>query len=196
MTLRFAAKTDVGRVREGNEDSYLVREPVFVVADGMGGHLAGTSPRSSRSTSSPKTWMPEPRRRQDSLVNAVKHANAAIFKKSQSDANLSGMGTTCTLVYVADGEARLAHVGDSRAYILRDGKLTQLTDDHTLVNRMVKEGRLRPEDAERHPQRSIITRALGIDENVKVDYKTLDTEAGRPPAPLLRRAQLDDRRER
>jgi protein phosphatase len=108
----------------------------------------------------------------------VRHANAAIFKKSQSDANLAGMGTTCTLIHVADGEARLAHVGDSRAYILRDGKLTQLTDDHTLVNRMVKEGRLRPEDAERHPQRSIITRALGIDENVKVDYRTLSLKPG------------------
>lgn len=177
MTLRFAARSDVGRVREGNEDSYLVREPLFVVADGMGGHLAGDV--ASRLAVEVITEETEGSNgEKESLVNAVKRANEAIFEKSSTDTNLSGMGTTCTMVFIADGEARVAHVGDSRAYLLRDGRLTQVTDDHTLVNRMVKEGRLRPEDAERHPQRSIITRALGVDATVKVDYKTLKLQQG------------------
>jgi protein phosphatase len=177
MTIRFAARTDVGKVREGNEDSYLVREPVFVVADGMGGHLAGdVASQIAVDVITEETERGDGDK--DALVSAIKRANAEIFEKSQNDPNLSGMGTTCTMVVVAGSEARVAHVGDSRAYILRDGTLTQLTDDHTLVNRMVKEGRLRPEDADRHPQRSIITRALGVDANVKVDYRTLQLKQG------------------
>lgn len=178
MNVRYAAKSDVGKVREGNEDSYLVSEPLFAVADGMGGHLAGDV--ASRIAVEVLTKDIDSARSgdRDSLVSAVKHANSAIFEKSQSDSDLSGMGTTCTLLYVVDGEARIAHVGDSRAYLLRKDNLSQLTDDHTLVNRMVKEGRLRPEDAERHPQRSIITRALGVDASVKVDYRTLGLEPG------------------
>jgi protein phosphatase len=154
-----------------------VREPVFVVADGMGGHLAGdVASQIAVDVITEETDRGDGDK--DALVQAIKRANAEIFEKSQNDANLSGMGTTCTMVFVAGSEARVAHVGDSRAYLLRDGALTQLTDDHTLVNRMVKEGRLRPEDAERHPQRSIITRALGVDANVKVDYRTLDLKPG------------------
>lgn len=179
MTIRFAAKSDVGKVREGNEDSYLVREPMFVVADGMGGHLAGdVASQMAVDVITEDMDSGAAHGDRDSLVNAVKHANSAIYEKGRSDNNLSGMGTTLTLVFVADGEARLAHVGDSRAYLLRDGELKQLTDDHTLVNRMVKEGRLRAEDAERHPQRSVITRALGVDANVKVDYRTLKLSTG------------------
>ena len=178
MNVRFAGKSDVGKIREANEDSYLASEPLFAVADGMGGHLAGdVASRIAIDVLTQDIDANGPGDR-DSLVNAVKHANSEIFEKSRTDANLSGMGTTCTLLYVVDGEARIAHVGDSRAYLLRNSNLSQLTDDHTLVNRMVKEGRLRPEEAERHPQRSIITRALGVDENVKVDYRTLDLQAG------------------
>lgn len=178
MSVRYAAKSDVGRVRSGNEDSYLVQEPLFVVADGMGGHLAGDV----ASRMAVDVLMHDLDTRSDNdreaLVNAVKHANSVIFEESQSNTDLSGMGTTCTLMFVSGDEGRIAHVGDSRAYLLREGKLSQLTDDHTLVNRMVKEGRLRPEEADRHPQRSIITRALGVDANVKVDYKTLDLKKG------------------
>jgi PPM family protein phosphatase len=178
VSLRYAAKSDVGRVRQGNEDSYLVQEPLFVVADGMGGHLAGDV----ASRMAVDVLMHDLDTRTDvdreALVSAVQHANEVIFEESQNNPDLSGMGTTCTAVYLNGREARIAHVGDSRAYLLRSGTLSQLTDDHTLVNRMVKEGRIRPEDAERHPQRSIITRALGVDSSVKVDYKTLDLNGG------------------
>ncbi len=173
MRPSIGAKSDVGRVRDGNEDSYLVQDPFFVVADGMGGHLAGdVASRIAVQTISERaddgaTASPE------GLEKAVKEANDAIYQKASSDPSLHGMGTTCTLVLVAGSEIHIAHVGDSRAYLLRSDELTQLTEDHTLVGRMVKEGRLQPEEAEHHPQRSIITRALGVDDQVEVDVLTI-----------------------
>ncbi|MBW3594026.1 MAG: Stp1/IreP family PP2C-type Ser/Thr phosphatase [Actinobacteria bacterium] len=178
MKPSIGAKSDVGRVRDGNEDSYLVQEPIFVVADGMGGHLAGdVASRIAVQTISERAGdgaAADP----EAIEKAVKEANAAIYEKASSDPSLHGMGTTCTLVLVADSEIHIAHVGDSRAYLLRDGELSQLTEDHTLVGRMVKEGRLQPEEAERHPQRSIITRALGVDDHVEVDLQTIPVEEG------------------
>lgn len=178
MNPSVGAKSDVGRVRDGNEDSYLVQEPFFAVADGMGGHLAGdvasrmaiqtiTEHSSGGTDTGP-----------DDLARAMKNANSAIHDKASSDPSLHGMGTTCTLLLVGDSDIHIAHVGDSRAYLLRDGNLAQLTEDHTLVGRMVKEGRLKPEEAENHPQRSIITRALGVDENVEVDLINVSVEEG------------------
>jgi len=178
MKPSVGAKSDVGRVRDGNEDSYLVQDPFFVVADGMGGHLAGdVASRMAVQTISERahdgtTGTPE------GLEKAVREANAAIYEKASSDPSLHGMGTTCTLVLAADNELHIAHVGDSRAYLLRDDELSQLTEDHTLVGRMVKEGRLQPEEAERHPQRSIITRALGVDDQVEVDVLTIPIQEG------------------
>lgn len=176
MTIRYAAKTDVGRVRQVNEDSLLVREPLFAVADGMGGHAAGDV--ASKIAIETLTTDVDGAGDRDTLVGAVQRANSVIFERGQTDPTTSGMGTTCTVVYISGDEARFAHVGDSRAYLLRGGKLAQVTEDHTLVNRMVKEGRLRAEEAERHPQRNVITRALGIDSNVKVDYSTIDLHPG------------------
>lgn len=178
MNYSIGATTDVGQVREGNEDSYLVDEPLFVVADGMGGHLAGdvasstavdviSSHSGSASPDDPQT-----------LAELIRSANAAIWEKARVDPALRGMGTTCTLVLLDGATAHIAHVGDSRAYLLRDRSLQQLTEDHTLVARMVKEGRLRPEEAEHHPQRSIITRALGVDADVEVDLSNLELVAG------------------
>lgn len=178
MKPSIGAKSDVGRVRDGNEDSYLVQEPFFVVADGMGGHLAGdVASRIAVQTISERA-NDGPTATPDGLENAVKDANSAIYEKASSDPSLHGMGTTCTLVLVADSEIHIAHVGDSRAYLLRDGELSQLTEDHTLVGRMVREGRLQPEEAARHPQRSIITRALGVDDHVEVDVLTIPIEEG------------------
>ena len=173
-----AAKTDVGRVRQGNEDSYLVQEPLFAVADGMGGHLGGeiasaTTVETIRSAA--QEAAPHDTAR---LAAMVRQANSAVWEKAQGDPELRGMGTTCTLVLLEEGELHIAHVGDSRAYLLRGDELTQVTEDHTLVNRMVKEGRLKPEEADRHPQRSIITRALGVDAEVEVDELTLGVEEG------------------
>ncbi|MEA2434113.1 MAG: family protein phosphatase [Actinomycetota bacterium] len=178
MNVRVGARSDVGRVREANEDSYLIDEPLYVVADGMGGHLAGDvasdtavkTIKSGADASAPDG--------PDALIQLVRDANKKIWERSQSDASLRGMGTTTTLVLVEGEEAHLAHVGDSRAYLFRDGDLSQITEDHTLVGRMVREGRLRPEEAERHPQRSIITRALGVDSDVDVDTITLRLQEG------------------
>lgn len=176
MKPSIGAKSDVGRVRDGNEDSYLIQEPFFVVADGMGGHVAGdVASRIAVQTISERAG-DGAAASLEGIEKAVKDANAAIHEKATSDPSLHGMGTTCTLVLVADSEIHIAHVGDSRAYLLRNNELSQLTEDHTLVWRMVKEGRLRPEEAERHPQRSIITRTLGVDDHVDVDILTIPIE--------------------
>jgi len=178
MNASVAARSDVGRVREGNEDSYVAKEPVFAVADGMGGHIAGDIASQTavetieRETGNGAALDPQ------RLAGIVQSANAAIWERAQGDPALRGMGTTCTLALLADGKIHLAHVGDSRAYLFRDGELSQVTEDHTLVGRMVREGRLTPEEAERHPQRSIITRALGVDEHVDVDTFTLPVREG------------------
>jgi protein phosphatase len=177
MKLVVGVKTDVGRVREGNQDSYLVEAPLFAVADGMGGHLAGDVAsataiealhnRLSRSEVSP-----------EDLEEAIKIANEEIRSKAGSDPSLSGMGTTCTVLAVDGSTGYVAHVGDSRAYLYRSGELTQLTEDHTLVQRLVQEGRLSEEEAEHHPQRSIITRALGIEDTLEVDSMILELNDG------------------
>lgn len=177
MRPRVAARSDVGRVREGNEDSYVAKEPIFAVADGMGGHIAGDI----ASQTAVETIQQEAGNGAldaDRLVSIVKSANAAIWERSQSDPALRGMGTTCTLAFLDDDQLHLAHVGDSRAYLYRAGEISQVTEDHTLVGRMVREGRLTAEEAERHPQRSIITRALGVDEHVDVDTITLTVQEG------------------
>ena len=173
-----AAKTDVGRVRQGNEDSYLVQEPLFAVADGMGGHLGGEIASATTVEMINKAVAEEPPHDSARLAAIVRQANAAVWEKAQGDPELRGMGTTCTLVLLEEAELHIAHVGDSRAYLLRAGELTQVTEDHTLVNRMVREGRLKPEEADRHPQRSIITRALGVDAEVEVDELSLGVEEG------------------
>jgi protein phosphatase len=177
MRPQVAAKSDVGRVRDGNEDSYLLQEPYFAVADGMGGHAAGdVASRIAVQTLSERIGAGAAN--PEGLERAVKEANAAIFEKATADPSLHGMGTTCTLALVDGTAIHLAHVGDSRAYLQRGDELTLLTEDHTLVGRMVKEGRLKPEEAERHPQRSIITRVLGVDGDVEVDLLTVPVEEG------------------
>ena len=178
MSYRIGVKTDVGRRREVNEDSFLVHEPLFVVADGMGGHVAGDIASSTaidtikEQSSSARAEDP------NTLAALVLAANSRIWEKAEGDSTLRGMGTTCTLLLLDSSKAQFAHVGDSRAYLLRGGTLTQITEDHTLVGRMVKEGRLSADDAERHPQRSIVTRALGVDSEVEVDLLTVDVVEG------------------
>jgi serine/threonine protein phosphatase PrpC len=178
VNARVGAKTDTGRVREANEDAFLVEGPLFAVADGMGGHLAGdVASRTAVETITTRAEQDSPGD-PGSLARLVREANHEIWKKAQSDASLHGMGTTCTLAMLDDSVLHIAHVGDSRAYLFRDGDLSQLTEDHTLVGRMVREGRLRPDEAEHHPQRSIITRALGVDSDVAVDTQTIELREG------------------
>jgi PPM family protein phosphatase len=176
MNIRVGAKSDVGRMRNDNQDSYLADEPVFAVADGVGGHLGGdvASATAVRVIQEAKQTGVQAGQLQDLL----RKVNSAIWEKSQSAPHLRGMGTTCTLALLDDGSAHLAHVGDSRAYLFRAGQLSQITQDHNLVGKMVSEGRLTREEAAHHPQRNIITRALGLDPDVDVDLLTQELTEG------------------
>lgn len=174
MTLRvgdFAAVTDTGRVRRANEDAFYARAPLFGVADGMGGAQAGevASKIAAEALAGglDESLAPEPR-----LAAVVSKANREIHDRSLADAELHGMGTTMTVLLLGEDEVTIAHVGDSRAYRLRDGELTRLTRDHSLVGEMVRRGALSELEAEKHPQRSILTRALGPDADVEVDVHT------------------------
>jgi PPM family protein phosphatase len=170
-------KTDTGRQRRENEDSAFVRAPVFVVADGMGGAQAGeVASRIAIETFEqglPETGTPEER-----LADRVRDANHRIYDVSRVEQGREGMGTTLTAAYLGDSEVALAHVGDSRAYLFRDGELTRLTQDHSLVDELVRQGKLTEEQAAEHPQRSIITRALGPEPEVEVDTWTYPVRAG------------------
>ena len=182
MAFRLGASSDRGRMREGNEDSFLASGSLAAVADGMGGHLAGevasaAATEELRSLQDGAAWRGE-RSAGEALKWAVMEANRRIREMAAGDKSLEGMGTTITAL-LSDGDViHLAHVGDSRAYLLRKGELSQLTEDHTLVQELVKQGKLRPEDAKRHPQGSIITRALGVDADVQVDTATFKIVSG------------------
>ncbi|MBA3728286.1 MAG: Stp1/IreP family PP2C-type Ser/Thr phosphatase [Actinobacteria bacterium] len=177
MRVRVGARTDIGRSRDHNEDGYLVREPLFAVADGMGGHRGGEV-ASSVALESLAQLPKESDGLLRALVDRIREANRMVLERGESDPELRGMGTTLTALVTQEQKAHVAHVGDSRAYLLRDGSLQQLTEDHSLVQRMVREGKLTPEQAGRHPQRSILTRALGVDAEVAVDELTLPLLAG------------------
>ncbi|MDP9347010.1 MAG: Stp1/IreP family PP2C-type Ser/Thr phosphatase, partial [Actinomycetota bacterium] len=165
-------RTDTGRQRKGNEDAYFARSPLFVVADGMGGAQAGEV-ASGTAVEVFQDGLPDGSEPVESRLRAlVLQANARINALAQSDDALAGMGTTVTAAYVGEGELAIAHVGDSRMYRLRDGSLERLTDDHTLVEELVRQGKLTPEEADHHPQRSIITRALGPEPGVEPDSFT------------------------
>ena len=174
MKISVGAATDIGQVREGNEDSYLIVEPLYAVADGMGGHRGGEV----ASSLALETVQGMFERREGSLAEQVAEANRAVFDRSQSDRRVSGMGTTLTAAQLDGNRVHLVHVGDSRAYLLRGGELTQITEDHTLVHRMVVEGEISEEEAETHPHRSIVTRAIGVDRNIQVDERDLEVAPG------------------
>src|SRR6202451_2214268 len=171
------AGTDTGRQRRANEDSLLTRSPLFVVADGMGGAQAGEV-ASRIAVESFKHGLDDTSEPELALSTLASEANSRIHELSHSNAEQAGMGTTLTAVYVGAEEVAIAHVGDSRAYCLRDGELLRLTDDHSLVDELIREGRLTPEEAEEHPQRSIITRALGPEEIVEVDTRSFRARPG------------------
>jgi protein phosphatase len=164
--------SDTGRQRRHNEDSMLARVPLFVVADGMGGAQAGEVASHIAVETFADGIGDDGAPPEERLAQRVRVANAQIYEQSQTHAEQAGMGSTLTAVYVGPEEIAIAHVGDSRAYLLRDGELMRLTDDHSLVDELVRQGRLTPEEAEDHPQRSIITRALGPEPEVEVDTRT------------------------
>jgi PPM family protein phosphatase len=175
MSTRHAAVTDPGRRRRRNEDAYVVQPPLFAVADGMGGAQAGEI--ASRIAASVLRDS-DGDTGEDAVVNLIQEANRRVYEAAASDEARAGMGTTMTAALVEDGAVLIGHVGDSRAYRIRDGALLQLTEDHSLVAELVRSGRLSPEEADTHPQRSVITRVLGTDPDVDVDTFEIEARPG------------------
>ncbi len=180
--LQFEGYTDVGRTRPINEDSFYISEynreleaAYVIVADGMGGHQAGEVASSmaimqiSDVINQTFTADMSPSAIKDMLVQSVKKANALIYDKGQAEEGCWGMGTTVTMCFILGEKAFVAHVGDSRAYILRQGELHQITVDHSLVQELLQKGQITEEEAKHHPQKNVITRALGTDTGVEID---------------------------
>ena len=173
-----AGRTDAGRVRRRNEDSFVLDPPLFAVADGMGGAQAGEV-ASRLAAAAFREYHDADRLEPAERVEAIiQEANRRIYERARTDAEASGMGTTVTAAILTNGRVSIGHVGDSRAYRIRNGELEQLTEDHSLVADLMRSGRLTPEEADAHPQRSVITRALGTDAEVDVDKVTVDVEPG------------------
>src|SRR3954463_11943038 len=174
-----AHKTDTGRQRHANEDSYFARSPLFAVADGMGGAQAGeVASRIAAGAFERRGHVSADEPAEGQLEEIAQKANREIHQLAQKDSSRAGMGTTLTAAMLHDDEVALGHVGDSRAYLLRDGELKRLTKDHSLVEELRRQGRLTEEQAEEHPQRSIITRALGPEPDVNVDTMTFPARDG------------------
>jgi len=175
---RRAAKTDTGRRRLRNEDDYICEPPLFAVADGMGGARAGEVAAGIAAAALEEAGAET--RGAEGVIALITEANRRIWERSLADPETAGMGAvvTAALVDAAAGTVAIGHVGDSRAYLLRNGTLAQLTTDHSLVAELVESGVLTPEEAERHPQRSAITRALGTEPAVDVDSFTVAAEPG------------------
>jgi protein phosphatase len=174
--VELAAITHTGQVRRSNEDSHLVEPPLFVLADGMGGARAGEV--ASRLCIEAFRSMGSEGEPEERLRRAIAAANNRIFEQAQSDPAVAGMGTTATAALVRDGSVSFGHVGDSRAYLYRDGGLQQISDDHSLVGELVRRGALSADEAEAHPQRSVITRAVGTEPDVEVDTWTIEGREG------------------
>lgn len=170
------ADSDTGRQRRANEDAFFARSPVFAVADGMGGAQAGEI--ASRTAIDVLAGGVGEGSVEAGLAALVREANQRVHQLSVSDERRAGMGTTMTVAHVGADALTIAHVGDSRLYRLRDGALEKLTSDHSLVDEYVRQGRLTPEEAEHHPQRSIITRAVGPEPAVEVDTLTVPARDG------------------
>jgi len=186
MAWRYGADSDVGRVRNQNEDSFGVDEPrgLFIVADGMGGHAAGevASGLAVRCASEgvallpPESSLDEAR---EGLRGAIADANQVILIEGQAHPERSGMGTTTTALLLSeDGWWLVGHVGDSRAYLIRDGQVSRITEDHTYVQELVNQGRISDEEARLHPRSSLLTRALGTAAHVPIDIHEGDLRAG------------------
>jgi PPM family protein phosphatase len=173
----YAVASDTGRRRRRNEDNYVVAPPLFAVADGMGGAQAGEV-ASQLAASAVEGGDSDGLQGVDRIDALIQEANRRIFDRASTDPSASGMGTTMTVALVEGMTVALGHVGDSRAYLVRDEQMEQLTEDHSLVNELLKSGRLSEEEAQIHPQRSVITRAVGTDPDVDVDGFTIEAEDG------------------
>jgi serine/threonine protein phosphatase PrpC len=168
--------TDTGRKRRRNEDAYVCEPPLFAIADGMGGAQAGEV--ASRLAAAALKESGVETGGEQRIFDLIQEANRRVYARSSTDPKTSGMGTTITVALVENGNVAFGHVGDSRAYLIRDGRMEQVTEDHSLVNELMKSGKLSPEEAEAHPQRSVITRALGTDPDVDADTFTIEARVG------------------
>lgn len=173
----YAVASDTGRKRRRNEDNYVVAPPLFAVADGMGGAQAGevASRLAASALEGGDSDGLSGLEQVDALIQA---ANRRVYDRASSDPSASGMGTTMTVALVEEMTVAIGHVGDSRAYLVRGEQMEQLTEDHSLVNELQKSGKLSAEEAHVHPQRSVITRAVGTDPDVDVDSFTIEAQEG------------------
>lgn len=177
--LHVYALTDVGKVRAANQDAVVVDEGMLLygVADGMGGHNGGET-ASAGARDGLIAALADKTPSLDALREGITQVNAALFKQQAEDESLSGMGTTLSVIWMSEHFAYLGHVGDSRVYRFREGKLEQMTDDHSLVGELVRAGYLTPEQAENHPNKNVILRAVGTEEGIDVDLAVEERKAG------------------
>ncbi len=172
-----ASRTHIGNVRASNQDALLVCPGLYGVADGMGGHKAGDV-ASRLAVDEVSRLLIDQKPDENTLARAIEQANRVIFREQAESFDLSGMGTTLTMIWEDRDRMLLGHVGDSRAYLLRGGEMEQISEDHSMVAEMVRKGLLTPEQAKCHPYRNVITRALGSEETVQVDVTLLDKQKG------------------
>ncbi|MGE1065949.1 Stp1/IreP family PP2C-type Ser/Thr phosphatase [Megasphaera paucivorans] len=173
-------ESKIGLVRKVNEDSFYIsqEQDVFVVADGMGGYVGGEIASSTAVEAIAYYFQNYTHVSPVQLEKAVQYANSCILSKAMIEPSLKGMGTTVSLLTIADHKANRAHVGDSRIYVLRNNQLTQITVDHSIVEVLLDEGKITKEEAEHHPKKNILTRAVGVDRNLKVDTGSFDIFPG------------------
>ncbi len=172
-----AAITDPGRKRRRNEDAFVCEPPLFAIADGMGGAQAGEI-ASRLAAAAVREDAGSDAGPEAHVTALIQEANRRVYTRSSEDEAAAGMGTTMTVALVHDGGVTIGHVGDSRAYLIRNGALEQVTEDHSLVSELVRSGKLSPEEADSHPQRNVITRALGTEADVDVDTFSIAGEPG------------------
>ena len=180
LIMRFAARSHVGRIRSKNDDSAYAGRHLAVVADGMGGHAGGDV--ASAATVLDMIHLDRADYEGDAsttLADEIQTANSLLSELVHINPKLAGMGTTVTALLLAEGKLHFAHIGDSRAYRLRDGEFKQISVDHTFVQRLIDEGRLKPEEAETHPHKNVLMRVLGdVDASPELDLDTLDVKRG------------------
>lgn len=169
--MKMYGATDIGLVRETNQDNFYIDKSLkwAVVADGMGGHNGGETASTMAVEEIKKSML-----QGVGLKESISNANTLVYRTSVENPELAGMGTTVVLCEIVGGRVNIAHVGDSRAYIFHDGKLRQITKDHSIVQQLIDSGTITEEQAKYHPQRNLITRALGTEKNIRVDYETLE----------------------
>lgn len=179
VALRAGSATDVGRVRSNNQDSYLTSDPLYAVADGMGGAAAGEVASAIAVEALGNVFHRSGPATADLLISAAQAANRAVWDEAEANPEMRGMGTTLVAIALVEGpQLAIINIGDSRLYVLEDGELRQITFDHNLVAEMVAEGRLTPAEAEIHPRRNIMTRALGVEPEVPIDLFVEDPRPG------------------